>query len=285
MSECKNIFSHYFIFILWIVVTVFISSVNIAYAGEGSNIYIIIAGKQEAKKRVGWSLADWMQTKNQMKLMDQWLAMHSSANIFEFFASAEMGKYDLKLDNQLTQANPGSVPTLKQSFNKYEMSMFATIFGLSGMYETTNEKSSKITGKFLLRILGKAQQGTNLTLHYGIQKKKLENGSVTLNSVYSGSTLDGSTIDASGDDVQNQFFGASMSLYIFKFFGFNGEYSKYIKDKSSDGFDISGNEYSYGAFIDSSFIRLSGKFFKEEINKGSSKEVRDGYRAGLTFFF
>ena len=40
--------------------------------------------KQAPKKTSRWTLADWMSTKRQMSLQDQWLAMNSSDNFYEF---------------------------------------------------------------------------------------------------------------------------------------------------------------------------------------------------------
>ncbi len=74
---------------------------NFSWAFEG--VYTVIIQKQQAKASSRWTLGDWLATKKKMALMDQWLALHSSTQIFELYLGGGEGHFDIFHTNDSTQ--------------------------------------------------------------------------------------------------------------------------------------------------------------------------------------
>src|SRR4051812_2514013 len=91
-----------------------------ATQARADEIYTFVVKKQEEKAKTRWSLADWLDTRDKMKLMDLWLAIHSPSP-YEFFLS---GSYIIPSDSTVSKGSDLSVAA------------FATIFGLEGRRET-----------------------------------------------------------------------------------------------------------------------------------------------------
>src|SRR2546430_2360434 len=53
---------------------------------RADDIYTIVVKKQEEKAKTRWNISDWLETRDKMRLMDLWLAIHSPAP-YEFFLS------------------------------------------------------------------------------------------------------------------------------------------------------------------------------------------------------
>ena len=51
--------------------------------GQGE-VYNIVIKKQDEKAKSRWSLSDWLDTRDKMRMQDVWLALHSPSP-FEFF--------------------------------------------------------------------------------------------------------------------------------------------------------------------------------------------------------
>jgi hypothetical protein len=117
-----------------------------AFADEA---YTFIIKKQEAKEPHKWSLAEWLETKDKIKIMDFWLAMHSPSP-YEFFVGA-----DSTLDGGWRVSGAA----------------FASIVGLEGFKE-----KSRWAALFDLRFFGYHSQGTNLTFQVGVQSQDLGDG-------------------------------------------------------------------------------------------------------------
>ncbi|MCM2323514.1 MAG: hypothetical protein NDJ90_09660 [Oligoflexia bacterium] len=116
------------------------------------DVYTVVVKKQEAKAQRRWSLAEWLETKEKIKLMDMWLALHTPSP-FEFALS---GDYR-------TGSGPGG------NFTGWSASAlaFATIFGLEAQFERAPQ--SRYHGLFHFRILGYSDQGTHITLQGGLR--------------------------------------------------------------------------------------------------------------------
>jgi hypothetical protein len=104
--------------------------------------------RQEEKAKTRWTLSEWLETRDRMRLMDLWLAMNSPSP-FEFFI--------------------GGANRLDEGWS-VQAAAYATIFGLG--FERNSETTS---GEFLLRVLGNQIQGTNLTLSLGVRSGELRN--------------------------------------------------------------------------------------------------------------
>jgi hypothetical protein len=241
---------------LWLAFLLFITTVN-CFAVDG--IYLVALKKVEAKKARGWSLTDWMLTKQKVALMDQWLALNSSANNFEFFISGGKSDYD----RQTTST--GSDETTQHKMDWAQAGAYFRIFGIEGGSERTNEHYTSRYTHFALRIFGTAVQGTNITAHYGIRKFK------------------------GGEIVENQYWGGRASLYLLSFLGVDGTYHEYLSNKSSQGNNLKGDWMEYGAFFDLWPLRPRIAYFEETSRWSRAgveiQELRKGVRLDATLFF
>jgi hypothetical protein len=114
---------------------------------QADETFTFIIKKQEQKKKTRWSLSEWLETKQRISWMDQWLALHSPSP-YEFYLAGEW-------------LNPESQQGLRLSVGAY-----AKIFGLEYSRETT--LPDQWQALFKLRIFGYHAQGTNLTLDAGV---------------------------------------------------------------------------------------------------------------------
>jgi hypothetical protein len=195
---------------------------QIAWADD---VYTIVIKKQESKQKTRWSLSDWLETRDRMRLQDLWLALHSPSP-YEFYVG---GNY------QSQQVSPGSQTNAWETF----FGAYASIFGLEGRYESSFQK--RWFGSFLLRVFGFHDQGTNLTLQGGVRSS-----------------------DAGTFSYRNPFAGATMTLYLSRYFGLEGLYRYYFSSTPDpSGISYSGRRYEGGAFIDFKFVRIYGKYFSD----------------------
>ncbi|OFZ27490.1 MAG: hypothetical protein A2381_03030 [Bdellovibrionales bacterium RIFOXYB1_FULL_37_110] len=225
---------------------------------SANDVYVVVMQKQEQKKQRGWSLADWMVTKNKMKIMDMWLALNSSANLFEFYLGGHQNNYDLNNRNTATKE-------AKKSLGG-ELGAYISILGIELEYDKSNEKYDLRSGMIGLRILGTAYQGTNLTIGFGNKTFDVEND----------------------NEYNNQFVQGKLAINLFSFLGVQGIYKNYLARKSN-GIELSGYKNMYGAYLDIYFLRLYGNLFNEKLNYSNSltytTQKRSGYTLGAQIFF
>ncbi len=235
-------------------------SINIQ-AADNFEIFVVAVKKQEAKKNVSWNLADWMATKRKIALMDQWLALNSSATIFELSLDASTSDYKKRIDTD------GIVSKTSHSGNRYSAKLNITILGFGYDYTQTNEKYTSRDMYLALRVFGKSEQGTNINAIYGYRKLYVDN-----------------------DAYNNNFFGASSSIYLMRYLGLTGQTRHYITRNSKlKNKEISGNLNEGGIFLDLSFLRLYAVYFKDKQNIKNSSEIkavsREGTRYGASLNF
>lgn len=237
----------------WVLLILCLLLINLPLV-SAEDIIIIVAKKQQAKKRTRWTLADWFATKKKMALMDQWLALNSSANIFEFYLGADTNQYSF---NSQTN-NIGS--NIDRRSNRIAFSAYVTILGVKYEYDRSNEKYIAQSADLNLRLLGNAAQATNLTISYGVRKLR------------------------STAKFQNQYWGAHLTFYLLSVFGFESQYRNYLLNNG-----LNGRLKEVGAFIDISFLRLYGTWFKETLNireeNAFTAENREGTRWGIKIYF
>ncbi|MES2769193.1 MAG: hypothetical protein V4596_08610 [Bdellovibrionota bacterium] len=224
--------------------------------------------KQDNNYRDVWSLSDYFETQRKHRLMDQWLAMNSSSNPFEFYLGAQTTTYDA-----IVKEN-GVVGAEKEyRMNRAQVGAYASIIGLEGEYADSGEEYTSGEGSIHLRLLGRNSQGTNLTGFYGIRYKKDE------------------ALTTSEEKFQQNFYGGSLTLNLTKFFGIIGTYKKYEKDKSDIGSELESERMEGTFFIDFRFVRVYGTYFQEKEDYTNivipvTKEIeRDGIFGGLKIFF
>lgn len=253
----KNILRKLIRILYYSLISTFMILINLNYS-LSNDVFVVIMQKQQAKQNTSWNLVDWMLTKKRIALMDQWLALNTSANIFEFMAYGSNSEYKYK------EANTSS--SIQNKFERGGAGAYASILGLESEYEKSNESSETILALAALRLIGTSSQGTNLSLEYGMKK-----------------------FDFSNEEFKNQFYGAHLTLYLLSFLGIEGKYRNYLKDSSSLSRDVTGFYREATGFIDISFFRIFGSLFKESLyfeeNSIKNKDVRYGKILGLKLFF
>lgn len=195
-------------------------------------VYEVIVRKQEEKKAVRWTLADWLLTKQKMALMDQWLALHSSSTLFEFFLEGSGGMLD-------GRSSLESMDKSKTSY-RYQAAFYLRAIGIQGGVDKFSgfQDSSFYQGNLIL--LGSSAQSTNIQVHYGKRN---------LNTQYG--------------EFGPTYWGVSGSLYLLPFLGGLYEYRNYSSDESAGNSFSDRKRQEYGAFLDIWFLRLRGTYFKE----------------------
>jgi hypothetical protein len=233
--------------------------------GGGSGLFSGTQAKQQNVKKHRWTLAEWLATKERVRLMDQWLAMNTSSNPYEFYLGGDTISYDLT-----TTPAGGEDSVEPRRLTRGYFAMFAEIVGLEGQYEVDDKKYSAWRALFKLRLLGKSAQSTHLTLQYGLKNVKADE-------------------DAEG--VQTQFAGARMALYLTKHFGIDGLYRYHLPYKSDQtGLEFKGERIEARGFIDFEFFQIYGVWLKESMRYESgvvlqSRQVSSGFGFGARLYF
>jgi hypothetical protein len=219
--------------------------------GRADDFYHVVIGKQEKKAENRWSLAQWLETRDRMRLMDLWLALHSPSP-YEFYLGGEY---------QFGRAD--SSPSFNANAGKLYFGAYASIFGLEAQAQF---RQSEWAALFNVRVFGLHVQATNITLHGGLRSKN-----------------DPTT-------YLNPLAGASLTLYLFKYFGVSAMYRHYFGPLHNDpGISESGHRFEAEAFLDFSFLRIYGQFFSELLDRsagpGLSTRDREGFALGVRAFF
>lgn len=200
-------------------------------------VYTVIIKKQEEKRRSQWSLADWLLTKKKIALMDQWLALNTSADVFE--SSLFGGTNDLELVNES--------PVVEKSGVRFGASMFIYFAGLEYVKDKVSDVQDINKFSLRLRLLGNSSQTTGLEFLGGIR---------TLN-------------DKTGlGDFDQSFYGVQARLYLLSFLGIRSRYEKYSDDHNSSGTSLTlgGERIEYAVFADISFIQLEAMMYRENFS-------------------
>jgi len=190
-----------------------------------------------------WSIADWLEQRDRMRLQDLWLSMHSGSP-YEFYIG---GNYQF---NQLNSA---------QMFQAWEGSFagFAGPFGLEARYESGSVQ--RAFGVFDLRLFGFHDQATNLTMQVG-----LRNEASSLKS------------------FRNLFTGVSLTLYLTKYMGVEGLYRHFFPSTPNElGESVSGNRYQGGAFLVFFNTRVFLDYFSDLETNSITQGIVGGFRAYL----
>ncbi|HTL12829.1 MAG TPA: hypothetical protein VL588_10095 [Bdellovibrionota bacterium] len=193
---------------------------------RGEDVYEWVLRKQEKKQQSRWSISDWIETRDKMRLMDLWLAIHSPSP-YEFYLG---GEYLLN--------NPSGGGANAAGFNGH-LAAYASIFGLEAQYTNLSAQERYWQALFLLRLFGLQAQGTNITLQGGLR----------------------SELSGVRQSSRNPMVGVSMNLYLARFFGLEGLFqSRFEGTPNSSGNRYGGTDWGAGAFIDFKFLRLYGQY-------------------------
>ncbi len=240
---------------------VFIFSIQTCYAIEG--VYTIIVQKQQEKAQTRWTLADWLMTKKKMALMDQWLALHSSHQIFELDLGWSEGGVKVSRSDEGTQ---------EEYFGRQFYShLFIYFIGFGYESSFIKKQMREDSALVLLRILGTSKQTTHINLVYG--KRNLN---VTTYGKF-----------------EQEFFGGNGALYILPFLGVKLGFYKYLTSSTRpQNFSLTGERFSYSPFLELGPIRFNLEVFKENLyfNATASglqdnKQVHEGAQLGTSLSF
>lgn len=163
----------------------------LSFSAHAEDVYTLIIRKQEKKEQSRWSLSQWLETRDRMRLMDLWLALNSLSP-YEFFIGADY------VSAEGLGAREGGM--------KISAAAYASIFGLG--YE--RERLAELTTHqlaFNLRIFGYHVQGTNITLQGGL---RYEDGFF-------------------GDTGRSTFAGVGTTIYLARHFGLEGVFRRYFQ--------------------------------------------------------
>lgn len=222
-----------------------------AFPVRADDVYHIIIQKQQKKAENRWSLSQWLETRDRMRLMDLWLALHSPSP-YEFYIGGDyqFGKSDASVG---FNSNSG----------RLYVAGYASLFGLEAQSQL---RLSEWTALFHFRFFGLHAQATNLTLQGGLRSRR-----------------DPLT-------HLNPLAGISLTAYISKYFGIEGLFRLYFPSLRNDsGIDEDGTRVEVGAFIDFQFVRVYGQYFHESLNRiagpAATEGTRDGWAFGTKVFF
>jgi hypothetical protein len=253
-----------------LLLTAFISTSvlvpQVTFAQEG--IYKVIIEKEKKKELRRWTLAEWLATKDRNSRMDMWLALNSSDTDYEFYLNLDYATQKTVESSDALGITDQKIPIYRLGFAAY-----ATIVGLEYKHQFMDSYSGS-KAYFKLRVFGTGEQNTNLNLFYGVRNYK--------------ETILGSMGEES---FQNEFFGFSITLYVFKKFGFQTHFENYVATRSDKNFSFDGAFLETSIFVDYSFLRIYGALVKEPIeytetsSSNSVKWTREGFFGGVKFFF
>lgn len=253
-----------FIFILIFFVAAFARGEGKSSGGGGGSAAVIDDPVKKADNRYKdrWTLADWFETQRKTRLQDQWLSTRTSSNAYEFYLGGDTTTF--KRTDRVSEL------TENYKLTHGTFGAFASIAGLEGQYFSTTEKTYGWNAQFMLRILGRSVQSTHITLHHGLKNRAED-------------------ILATQLKYQIQYSGVAMDIYITRLFGFGGLYRKYFENSENAGLKVGGERVEGQVFIDYSFLRLYGKYFKEPtqyiVNGVKTGFDNSGILIGGTLFF
>lgn len=233
--------------------------------GGGGNFQSqLLNAKRSQKTASQWTLADWLTQKRNMKMADQWLALHRSATLFETNLSGGHSRYKLKS----TDATGAEVEVDRDS-EAYQLDLYISIFNFFGEYEKTSDDREEYGGGAGLRLFGTSSQTTSLLARYGWRKRQEL---------------------SSGEVWENQFAEGQLQLYIIGSFGLSGIYRHYFPNRSNQGREFAGTRATAGAFLEFMMFRIFGEAYQEpveftDVNGVTTKEERRGVSGGLKLYF
>jgi hypothetical protein len=201
---------------------------------KGADKFTFIFEKQEVKEKHRWSISDWLETRDRMRVQDLWLAMHLPSP-YEFYVG---GMY--RTGNAATNA-------VYQGWG-FTAAAYAYVFGFEVQRDMPNADPRWLAlGNF--RLFGPYNQATNLTLQFGAKGE-----------------------NRGGIDLWNLVAGGHLTLYVAKPFG--GTFLYRHAFSSASGVPGESDRFEVGAFLDFRFLRLHVDYFSEVLTNDTSRSFR-----------
>ncbi len=182
--------------------------------------------KQNTKVKTRFSVSDWFGSqRSQIQIQDLFLAIHAPS------------PYEFYLGGDYVWAQPNGSSRFSGQTWRMSVAAYVSIFGLALEKEFRKEMWS---GVFNLRVFGFNVQSTNITLHGGLRSQ--ENPTI----------------------YRSPFVGGTMTIYIGKYFGFEGLYRHYFRPLTNDaGIDTEGSRWEGSVFVDYRVLRVYASYFTE----------------------
>lgn len=247
-----------------IILIALLSSISFAQktGSAGTGKAWLLSSSSEAKAAKRFSLHEWLENKDRRNMMDMWLAIHTPTP-YEFMFGGSLFQYDAVATTNL-------IPTT-QRIKSYdgEVHAYASLVGISGMYQNNNEEGfNDVTGQFNLRLFGTSTQSSNIVLHYGLRTRTAFDQSYRLNQLYPAVTL---------------------QIYLMKLFGIYSNYKVFTPVTENFYGETSGDELTAGLFIEYGLLRVFGNYYNErqnsKLNGIETTLDRKGTKVGLQFHF
>jgi len=202
-------------------------------------------GKVETKQRNRWSIADWLEQRDKMRLQDMWLAMHSPSP-YEFYGAVAY--------------KTGALGTggAYQGWN-FGFAAYAYMFGAELQYQTSNV-DTRWFAMANLRLFGYHNQATNFTVQAGVRNEI-----------------------GSGTNFWNPLVGANFTLYIAKPAGVVVLY-RYVFARSVGGLATPSHRIEAGGFIDFQIVRLHVDYFYQDTLSDALRSSRGVQVGGRVYF-
>lgn len=153
-------------------------------AGRADEVYTFVVKKQEEKAKSRWTLSEWLETRDKIRLMDLWLAMHSPSP-YEFF-----------IDGAYRFASAPGTGILNAS--RFGFGAYASLVGIE--LERQGSERTETTGLLSLRIFGHHVQSTHIALQGGLR------------------------MVSGGSSFRNAMAGGRMAIYLTRYFGVDGSF-------------------------------------------------------------
>jgi hypothetical protein len=198
---------------------------------RADDVYTFVIQKQEAKRKSGWSLQDWLDTRDRMRLMDLWLALHSPT------------PYEFWFGGTLEGGSPAGSPSYTAW--KVDAGAFVQIFGLTFKREFSPIDSWEAL--LNLRIFGVHEQGTHITLQGGLRG------------------------DTGSDPVRNPVGGATIGIQLLKTFGVETVFRRHFPSTPGTPYSRgASHRWDLNGTLDFSFARLTGGWFSSSEGAGNT---------------
>lgn len=179
--------------------------------------------KQANKEKARWSLSDWLDTRDKMRMQDVWLSLHSPSP-YEFYVDATYKSGTMQMGGGY------------QGWD-FTAAGYAQMFGVEAQYQGSNLENRWLA-MANFRLVGLYNQATNFTLQGGVKEET-----------------------RAGSQLWNPLIGANLTVYLINQVGITGLYRHYFA--SSQGVTQNGDRFEAGAFIDFKMLRIHADFLVE----------------------
>jgi hypothetical protein len=245
--------------VLRIKLFTFLLFFSISSSAKSSSFFDSLNKKSSGKNASKWTIADWLETKKKVQVMDHWLAVNSSINIFEFY----LGVSHFDFTDQLFDLGEPGIKS-KDELSTITLAGFLTILGLKIQNEI-DDSMDTTSMEVLLRVFGKSEQSSRWNLFYGTNFIK---------------------DDFYLESYKRVFYGSEVRIYIFKFLSMDGRYVFFEPSEVPDNSIKKGTLVEYGLNFDLGAFQLFGKYVDQTNDLTlSSKMIRNGIRYGVNFYF